>query len=137
LNQQGNDIGTGYRSAVFHTDENERAVPTPPIKEVEVSGLWPGPVVTEDTPATTSDQAPQRLQKPLRSAAMATAARRTRRLREADQALSRARMATAEADSPVGVPRRKPFGHQLVRLPTTSHHKTFGKLYLVTSFNGF
>ena len=53
LNQQGNDIGTSYRSAIFYTDENQRAVADATIKDVETSGLWPGPVVTEVTPATT------------------------------------------------------------------------------------
>jgi cytochrome c oxidase subunit 1 len=46
-------------------------------------------------------------------------------------------MATVEADSRVGAPGRKPLGRQLVRLLTTTDHKTIGKLYLVTSFTWF
>ena len=46
-------------------------------------------------------------------------------------------MATVEAESPVGVPGRKPVGHQLVLLLATTDHRTIGKLYLVTSFTWF
>jgi peptide-methionine (S)-S-oxide reductase len=53
LNKQGNDIGTSYRSAIFYTDDHQRAVANGTIKEVEMSGLWPGSVITEVTPATT------------------------------------------------------------------------------------
>ena len=53
LNQQGNDIGTSYRSAVFYADDHQREVANATIKDVETSGLWPGPVVTEVTPAVT------------------------------------------------------------------------------------
>lgn len=53
VNQQGNDIGSSYRSAIFYTDEHQRTVASDTIKDVEMSGLWPGPVVTEVTLATT------------------------------------------------------------------------------------
>jgi peptide-methionine (S)-S-oxide reductase len=52
-NRQGNDIGTSYRSAIFYADEGQRVVAEATIREVEASGLWPGKVVTEVTPATT------------------------------------------------------------------------------------
>ena len=51
LNRQGNDVGTSYRSAIFYGDEDQRRVAEETIADVEASGLWPGKVVTEVTPA--------------------------------------------------------------------------------------
>jgi peptide-methionine (S)-S-oxide reductase len=51
LNRQGNDLGPGYRSAIFYLDEAQRRVAEDTIADVEASGLWPGKVVTELTPA--------------------------------------------------------------------------------------
>ena len=51
LNRQGNDIGTSYRSAIFYLDDEQRRVAEDTIADVEASGLWPGKVVTEVTPA--------------------------------------------------------------------------------------
>jgi peptide-methionine (S)-S-oxide reductase len=51
LNRQGNDIGTSYRSAIFYLNEEQRRVAEETIADVEASGLWPGKVVTEVTPA--------------------------------------------------------------------------------------
>jgi peptide-methionine (S)-S-oxide reductase len=53
LNRQGNDVGTSYRSAIFYLDEEQRRVAEETIAEVDASGLWPGKVVTEVTPAGT------------------------------------------------------------------------------------
>jgi peptide-methionine (S)-S-oxide reductase len=53
LNRQGNDVGTSYRSAIFFQNEQQRDVADATIKDVEASGLWPGEVVTEVTPAET------------------------------------------------------------------------------------
>jgi peptide-methionine (S)-S-oxide reductase len=53
LNRQGNDVGTSYRSAIFYQDERQRDVADATIRDVEGSGLWPGKVVTEVTPAGT------------------------------------------------------------------------------------
>ena len=50
-NRQGNDVGTSYRSAIFYTSETQRSVAKDTIADVEASGLWPGPVVTELEPA--------------------------------------------------------------------------------------
>lgn len=50
-NRQGNDIGTSYRSVIFYTTEEQRRVAHDTIADVEASGLWPGKVVTEVTPA--------------------------------------------------------------------------------------
>ena len=51
LNRQGNDIGTSYRSAIFYTGDEQKRVAVDTIADVEASGLWPGEVVTEVTPA--------------------------------------------------------------------------------------
>ena len=50
-NRQGNDIGTSYRSAIFYTSDEQRKTAEDTIADVEASGLWPGTVVTEVTPA--------------------------------------------------------------------------------------
>ncbi|MER6345152.1 peptide-methionine (S)-S-oxide reductase MsrA [Streptomyces sp. NPDC001595] len=50
-NRQGNDIGASYRSAIFHLDDEQRRIALDTIADVEASGLWPGPVVTEVVPA--------------------------------------------------------------------------------------
>ncbi|MEV0175538.1 peptide-methionine (S)-S-oxide reductase MsrA [Streptomyces sp. NPDC050803] len=46
-NRQGNDVGLSYRSAIFYVDDEQRRVAQDTIADVEASGLWPGPVVTE------------------------------------------------------------------------------------------
>jgi peptide-methionine (S)-S-oxide reductase len=51
LNRQGNDVGTSYRSAIFYLDDEQRSVAQQTIAEIDVSGRWPGRVVTEVTPA--------------------------------------------------------------------------------------
>ena len=50
--RQGNDVGTSYRSAIFYLDEDQKQVALRTIDDVEASGLWPGKVVTEVTPAS-------------------------------------------------------------------------------------
>ncbi|MGV9499586.1 peptide-methionine (S)-S-oxide reductase MsrA [Streptomyces sp. NPDC003642] len=50
-NRQGNDVGLSYRSAIFYLDEEQRRIAQDTIADVEASGLWPGPVVTEVVPA--------------------------------------------------------------------------------------
>ena len=49
-NRQGNDVGTSYRSAIFYTDDAQKAVAEDTIADVDASGLWPGKVVTEVVP---------------------------------------------------------------------------------------
>ncbi len=49
-NRQGNDSGLSYRSAIFYTDSEQKAVAEDTIADVEASGLWPGKVVTEVCP---------------------------------------------------------------------------------------
>jgi peptide-methionine (S)-S-oxide reductase len=51
LNQQGNDRGLSYRSAIFYTSLEQKAVAEDTIADVNASGLWPGMVVTEVAPA--------------------------------------------------------------------------------------
>ncbi len=46
LNQQGNDRGTAYRSAIFFADETEKAVAEEMISVVNESGRWEDAVVT-------------------------------------------------------------------------------------------
>jgi peptide-methionine (S)-S-oxide reductase len=50
-NRQGNDVGTSYRSAIFYTSPEQKAVAEDTIADVDASGLWPGKVVTEVAPA--------------------------------------------------------------------------------------
>jgi len=48
--RQGNDVGPSYRSAIFYADDAQRAVAEATVRDVEASGRWPGPVVTELVP---------------------------------------------------------------------------------------
>ena len=50
-NRQGNDRGTSYRSGIYYLDDEQRRVAEDTIADVDASGLWPGPVVTELAPA--------------------------------------------------------------------------------------
>jgi peptide-methionine (S)-S-oxide reductase len=50
-NRQGNDRGPSYRSAIFHTSDEQRKVAEETIAAIDASGLWPGKVVTEVAPA--------------------------------------------------------------------------------------
>ena len=53
LNRQGPDFGSQYRSAVFWHDVDQRAAAEQKIAEINESGKWPSPVVTEVAPAGT------------------------------------------------------------------------------------
>ena len=50
LNQQGADIGTQYRSVIFHHNEEQQKVSQKSIKKAEESGAYINPIVTEITP---------------------------------------------------------------------------------------
>ena len=49
--QQGNDVGTSYRSAIYYFSEEQRQEAIRTIDDVNASGLWPAKVVTELEPA--------------------------------------------------------------------------------------
>ncbi|MES1928369.1 methionine sulfoxide reductase A [Salinisphaera dokdonensis CL-ES53] len=50
-NRQGNDMGRSYRSAIYYTSDEQKAVAEDTIADVNASGIWPGKVVTELEPA--------------------------------------------------------------------------------------
>ncbi len=51
-NQQGNDLGASYRSAVYYVSDAQREVALQTFDDVNASGLWPGKVVTELEPVS-------------------------------------------------------------------------------------
>jgi peptide-methionine (S)-S-oxide reductase len=53
IDQQGNDIGSSYRSAIFIQDEEEKAVADEMIQLVNDAGRWPGKIVTTLEPYST------------------------------------------------------------------------------------
>ena len=50
-NRQGGDMGNQYRSAIFYQNSAQKEIAIQTVKDVEISGLWPGKVVTEIAPA--------------------------------------------------------------------------------------
>ncbi|QYY37468.1 peptide-methionine (S)-S-oxide reductase MsrA [Ruficoccus sp. ZRK36] len=53
LNRQGADVGTQYRSAIFTLDDAQADTAERVKKEIDASGEFSRPIVTEITPATT------------------------------------------------------------------------------------
>jgi len=51
LNQQHNDIGTQYRSAIFFESDEQKKIAEQVKERVNKSGRWKKPVVTEISPA--------------------------------------------------------------------------------------
>ncbi len=51
LNQQHNDRGTQYRSAIFYTSEEQKKTAEKVKERVDKSGKWKKPIVTEITKA--------------------------------------------------------------------------------------
>ncbi len=51
LNRQGPDMGTQYRSVIFYHDAAQKAVAERSKAELEASGKWSKPIVTEIVPA--------------------------------------------------------------------------------------
>jgi peptide-methionine (S)-S-oxide reductase len=52
LNRQGADVGTQYRSAIFYHSNEQKKISESIIKELNASGVWSAPIVTEVSPAT-------------------------------------------------------------------------------------
>ncbi|MBK0382722.1 peptide-methionine (S)-S-oxide reductase MsrA [Pedobacter sp. SD-b] len=52
INQQGNDIGSSYRSAIFIQNEEEKNIAEEVIKIVNDARRWDGKVVTQIEPFT-------------------------------------------------------------------------------------
>jgi peptide-methionine (S)-S-oxide reductase len=57
LNRQGNDIGTQYRSAIFYHNEHQKQVAEQYKEELNKSGAFKDPIVTEITPFSNFYQA--------------------------------------------------------------------------------
>lgn len=53
LNRQGADVGTQYRSAIFHESEAQRDTARAVIASLEAEGVWDAPIVTEVAPLDT------------------------------------------------------------------------------------
>lgn len=52
LNRQGGDVGTQYRSVIFCTDAGQQAVAVGQREQLDRSGAWSRPIVTEIVPVT-------------------------------------------------------------------------------------
>ena len=53
LNRQGADVGTQYRSAIYHHSDSQRETALSVIAETEERGVWSGRIVTEVAPLKT------------------------------------------------------------------------------------
>jgi len=53
VNQQGNDVGTQYRSVIFYNSQEQQEIAEKVKEEVDRSGKWKKKVVTEIVPAKT------------------------------------------------------------------------------------
>lgn len=51
LNQQGNDIGSQYRSCIFYNSEEQKQIAEAAVKTAQASGRWKQKIVTEIIPA--------------------------------------------------------------------------------------
>ena len=49
-NRQGNDVGTQYRSAIFYHSQAQKDTAETIIRELNASGAWDNPIVTEVKP---------------------------------------------------------------------------------------
>jgi peptide-methionine (S)-S-oxide reductase len=53
LNRQGADVGTQYRSVIFYHNEQQKSIAEKLKKELDASGRWNQPFVTEISPYKT------------------------------------------------------------------------------------
>ena len=53
LNRQGHDVGSQYRSAIFHHTLEQKQVAEDVIAAMMKEGIYPGPIVTQVEPAGT------------------------------------------------------------------------------------
>jgi peptide-methionine (S)-S-oxide reductase len=54
LNRQGADVGTQYRSVIFHHTPEQKRVAEEVIRELEAQRVWEDPIVTEIAPLEAS-----------------------------------------------------------------------------------
>src|SRR2546430_1778423 len=52
LNRQGNDVGTQYRSAIFHHSPEQKRIAEKVVAKLEENKLFGAPIVTEIVPAS-------------------------------------------------------------------------------------
>ena len=57
LNRQGNDVGTQYRSAIFHHSPEQKKDAEEVVANLTKGKLWANPIVTEIVPASTFTKA--------------------------------------------------------------------------------
>lgn len=50
LNQQGADVGTQYRSAIFYHTPEQKTIAEETIKEITAAKIWDNPIVTQVVP---------------------------------------------------------------------------------------
>lgn len=50
LNRQGNDVGTQYRSVIFYHNDEQREIAERVLRELDASGAFNAPIVTEISP---------------------------------------------------------------------------------------
>lgn len=53
LNRQGGDVGSQYRSVIFHHDEEQKNIAEKIKKEINQTGLWKNSIVTQIEPCPT------------------------------------------------------------------------------------
>jgi len=52
INRQGADVGEQYRSIILYQDNEQRRVAEEVIRELNLAGTWPAPIVTQVAPLT-------------------------------------------------------------------------------------
>jgi len=50
LDRQGHDVGTQYRSVIFHHSEGQRLAAAQALAELDAQGIWDAPLVTQVAP---------------------------------------------------------------------------------------